>query len=80
MSLLSHKEGEWERKEKRVKRWRLCLRTGVEEVAGNEYGSTPMYPASSLQRYIYSLAIHPSSFFMVIIRYYFYRCGIFIFI
>jgi hypothetical protein len=57
MPLLSHKEGEWERKEKRVERWRLCLRTSGEEVVGNEYGSTPMYRVSSLQGYIYSPAI-----------------------
>jgi hypothetical protein len=80
MSLLSHKGGEWERKERRVERWRLFLRTGVEEVAGNEYASTPMYPVSSLHRDIRSPAIHLSSFFMVIITDYFCTCNIFIFI
>jgi len=40
------------------------LHTSVEEVAGNEYGGTPMYPVSSLQGYIYSPAIQPSSSFL----------------
>jgi hypothetical protein len=57
MSLLSYKGGEWERKEKPVGRWRLCLCTSGEEAVRNECGNTPMYRVSSLQGYTYFPAI-----------------------